>query len=385
MKFAFFILYLIQLLPFAAIHKLADFIGTLAYYAVAPRRRVGEVNLRLCYPEWNEAERKKVLKRHFQHMAKLLCEYGLYWYADAARLKKLVRYQDKHYLDEALAVGEKVILLYPHFTAFEMAVYTLNQDVPLVSMYSHQKNKAMDEQILKGRHRYNNVFLIGRTEGLRAIIKHLRKSDAPFLYLPDQDFGRADSIFVDFFGIPTATIAGLSRVAAMTGAAQHKTVDVDLRAIGGSALTDDIDVPEAGGPGIPVTYVPALNTIMLSVALGWAEVLGASDIFCGVNAVDYSGYPDCRPEFIEAFEKLANLATKAGVEGAGLRIHAPLLRLSKADIVREGMRLGVDFSQTVSCYQADAEGRACGHCDACRLRAAGFEAAGVADPTRYLG
>jgi KDO2-lipid IV(A) lauroyltransferase len=218
MKFAFFILYLIQLLPFAAIHKLADFIGTLAYYAVAPRRRVGEVNLRLCYPEWNEAERKKVLKRHFQHMAKLLCEYGLYWYADAARLKKLVRYQDKHYLDEALAAGEKVILLYPHFTAFEMAVYTLNQDVPLVSMYSHQKNKAMDEQILKGRHRYNNVFLIGRTEGLRAIIKHLRKSDAPFLYLPDQDFGRADSIFVDFFGIPTATIAGLSRIAAMTGA-----------------------------------------------------------------------------------------------------------------------------------------------------------------------
>ena len=218
MKFAFFILYLIQLLPFAAIHKLADFIGTLAYYAVAPRRRVGEVNLRLCYPEWNEAERKKVLKRHFQHMAKLLCEYGLYWYADAARLKKLVRYQDKHYLDEALAAGEQVILLYPHFTAFEMAVYTLNQDVPLVSMYSHQKNKAMDEQILKGRHRYNNVFLIGRTEGLRAIIKHLRKSDAPFLYLPDQDFGRADSIFVDFFGIPTATIAGLSRIAAMTGA-----------------------------------------------------------------------------------------------------------------------------------------------------------------------
>jgi 7-cyano-7-deazaguanine synthase len=144
-------------------------------------------------------------------------------------------------------------------------------------------------------------------------------------------------------------------------------------------------VPEAGGAGIPVTYVPARNTIMLSVALGWAEVLGAADLFCGVNAVDYSGYPDCRPEFIEAFETLANVATKAGVEGAGLRSHAPLLRMSKADIVREGERLGVDFAQTVSCYRADAEGRACGHCDACRLRAEGFTAAGIADPTRYVG
>jgi 7-cyano-7-deazaguanine synthase len=142
-------------------------------------------------------------------------------------------------------------------------------------------------------------------------------------------------------------------------------------------------VPEAGGPGIPVTYVPARNTIMLSVALGWAEVLGSADIFCGVNAVDYSGYPDCRPEFIAAFEQLANVATKAGVEGAGFRIHAPLLRLGKADIVREGLRLGVDFAQTVSCYQADMDGRACGHCDACRLRAEGFAAAEVPDPTRY--
>ena len=168
-----------------------------------------------------------------------------------------------------------------------------------------------------------------------------------------------------------------ARVAQSPGAVAHKTVHVVLRSIGGSALTDDIDVPEAGGPGIPVTYVPARNTIMLSVALGWAEVLGASDIFCGVNAVDYSGYPDCRPEFIDAFEKLANLATKAGVEGAGLRIHAPLLRLSKADIVREALRLGVDFSQTVSCYQADAEGRVCRPCVACRLRAAGFAVGGV--------
>lgn len=186
----------------------------------------------------------------------------------------------------------------------------------------------------------------------------------------------------------TSELNAADHVARALGAVAHKTVNVDLRSIGGSALTDDIDVPvrsdeERGGEGIPVTYVPARNTIMLSVALGWAEVLGAADIFCGVNAVDYSGYPDCRPQFIEAFEQLANLATKAGVEGAGIRVHAPLLRMSKADIVREGLRLGVDFAQTVSCYRADAQGRACGRCDACRLRAQGFAAAGVADPTRY--
>jgi 7-cyano-7-deazaguanine synthase len=182
----------------------------------------------------------------------------------------------------------------------------------------------------------------------------------------------------------TSELQAADRVSLALGAAAHKTVNVDLRSIGGSALTDSaIEVPEAGGAGIPVTYVPARNTIMLSVALGWAEVLGATDIFCGVNAVDYSGYPDCRPEFIAAFENLANLATKAGVEGAGLRIRAPLLRMSKADIVRQGMRLNVDFGQTVSCYRADAQGRACGHCDACRLRAAGFADAGVPDPTHY--
>jgi 7-cyano-7-deazaguanine synthase len=186
----------------------------------------------------------------------------------------------------------------------------------------------------------------------------------------------------------TSELDAAERVAHSLGAVAHKTVEVDLRSIGGSALTDaGIDVPldqPAGEHAIPVTYVPARNTIMLSVALGWAEVLGAADIFCGVNAVDYSGYPDCRPEFIEAFERLANLATKAGVEGAGIRVHAPLQHMSKADIAREGARLGVDFSQTVSCYQADAEGRACGHCDACRLRAEGFAAARLPDPTRYL-
>ena len=175
-----------------------------------------------------------------------------------------------------------------------------------------------------------------------------------------------------------------ARALAAQFGATHKTVKVDLRSIGGSALTaDTIAVPEQGTSGIPPTYVPARNTIMLAVALGWAEVLGANDIFCGVNAVDYSGYPDCRPEFIAAFERLANLATKAGVEGAALRVHAPLVRLSKAEIVREGLRFGVDFAETVSCYQADAEGRACRRCDACRLRAQGFADAGVADPTRY--
>ncbi|WP_257387847.1 7-cyano-7-deazaguanine synthase QueC [Tahibacter caeni] len=173
------------------------------------------------------------------------------------------------------------------------------------------------------------------------------------------------------------------RVCAMLGAAAHKTVTVDLRSIGGSALTADIAVPEQGGAGIPVTYVPARNTIMLSIALGWAEVLGAADIFCGVNAVDYSGYPDCRPAFIESFQQLANVATKAGVEGAQIRVHAPLMRMSKADIAREGTRLGVDFAATVSCYQADEKGRACAHCDACRLRAEGFREAGLIDPTRY--
>ena len=189
----------------------------------------------------------------------------------------------------------------------------------------------------------------------------------------------------------TSELDAADRVARMLGAVAHKTVAVDLRSIGGSALTDsDIAVPDdsdghvIGATGdIPVTYVPARNTIMLSLALGWAEVVGSADLFCGVNAVDYSGYPDCRPEFIEAFERLANLATRAGVEGAGFRVHAPLQRMSKADIVREGLRLGVDFAETVSCYQADGQGRACRHCDACRLRAEGFAAAGVADPTRY--
>jgi 7-cyano-7-deazaguanine synthase len=182
----------------------------------------------------------------------------------------------------------------------------------------------------------------------------------------------------------SAELDAARRVAAALGAHDHRVMNVDLAGIGGSALTDlSIAVPEHGTTGIPVTYVPARNTLMLSLALAWAEVLGACDIFIGVNAVDYSGYPDCRPEFIAAFQELATRATRAGVEGASFRIHAPLIQLSKADIVREGTRLGVDFAATVSCYQADAEGRACGRCDSCRIRRDGFAAAGLPDPTRY--
>ena len=189
-----------------------------------------------------------------------------------------------------------------------------------------------------------------------------------------------------------AELAAARRVARSLGAVEHRVMPIDLASFGGSALTDPglavpeggADSPGASGSSIPVTYVPARNTVFLSLALAWAEVLHAHEIFIGVNAVDYSGYPDCRPEFIHAFETMANLATRAGVEeGTPLRIRTPLIDLSKAEIVRRGIALGVDFSQTVSCYQADDAGRACGRCDSCRLRAAGFAAAGVPDPTTY--
>lgn len=176
-----------------------------------------------------------------------------------------------------------------------------------------------------------------------------------------------------------------TRVAKALGATEHRTLTLDLAQFGGSALTDtQLDVPmDNMPPGIPITYVPARNTIMLSLALAWAEVLGCQDIFVGVNAVDYSGYPDCRPEYVAAFEAMANLATRAGVEGQKLHIHAPLMDLSKAQIIQMGTRLGVNYGLTVSCYQADLQGRACGRCDSCRLRQEGFAAAGVTDPTPY--
>nr|VFJ42580.1 MAG: preQ(0) biosynthesis protein QueC [Candidatus Kentron sp. DK] len=181
-----------------------------------------------------------------------------------------------------------------------------------------------------------------------------------------------------------AELAAARRVAETLGAAQHKIARLDLGEICHSALTDTrLAVPEESQSGIPITYVPARNTIFLAIALGWAESIDARHIFIGVNAIDYSGYPDCRPEFIAAFARAANLGTRAGIEGRGIAIETPLIRMTKADIIRKGTELGVDFSLTVSCYQADEAGAACGVCDACRLRRAGFEAAGVADPTRY--
>jgi 7-cyano-7-deazaguanine synthase len=192
----------------------------------------------------------------------------------------------------------------------------------------------------------------------------------------------AHALAVDYGQRHRSELEAARRVAASLGA-ELQVLRLDLRAIGGSALTDDIAVPEEESDGIPVTYVPARNTVLLSLALAHAEVLGAGDIFIGVNAVDYSGYPDCRPEYVAAFERMANLATRAAVEGAPLRIHTPLIDLSKAEIIRRGAALGVDYALTVSCYQADVDGRACGRCDSCRIRRAGFEDAGVPDPTRY--
>ena len=192
------------------------------------------------------------------------------------------------------------------------------------------------------------------------------------------------ALSLDYGQRHNAELVAAARVAHSLGAVEHRVMRLGLGDLGGSALTDaSIAVPESPTEGIPVTYVPARNTVMLALALAWAEVLGSRDIFIGVNAIDYSGYPDCRPEFIAAFEQMANLATRAGVEGAKLRIHAPLQHLSKAQIIQRGGELGVDYSRTVSCYQADAEGRACGVCDACRLRHQGFVEAGISDPTIY--
>jgi 7-cyano-7-deazaguanine synthase len=197
------------------------------------------------------------------------------------------------------------------------------------------------------------------------------------------------ALSVDYGQRHRVELTRAAELAAALGAVEHRTVRLDLRAIGGSALTADIDVPkdrsdDAMGHGVPVTYVPARNTILLGVALGYAETVGAFDLFIGANVLDYSGYPDCRPEFLAAFEALANLATKAGTEGGGrFRVHAPLLRLTKAEIIREGIRLGVDYGKTLSCYDPDDAGRACGRCDSCVLRKKGFAEAGVPDPTIY--
>jgi len=191
------------------------------------------------------------------------------------------------------------------------------------------------------------------------------------------------SLAIDYGQRHRAELHAAEMISSALGARSHRVVQVDLRAIGGSALTDDIEVPVEPGEGIPVTYVPARNTLMLSLALGYAETLDALDLFIGVNAVDYSGYPDCRPQFIAAFEDLCRVATRAGDEGKRFSIHTPLIALTKAEIIQRGVSLGVDYSQTVSCYQADERGRACGRCDSCRLRRQGFVDAGKPDPTRY--
>jgi 7-cyano-7-deazaguanine synthase len=209
---------------------------------------------------------------------------------------------------------------------------------------------------------------------------------ATALALAKSEGYQCHALSVDYGQRHRVELARAAAIAKALGAVEHRTVRLDLRTIGGSALTDSIDVPKHNGKtseGIPVTYVPARNTILLGLALGYAEVVGASDLFLGVNVLDYSGYPDCRPEFLSAFETLANLATKGGVEGGRLRVHAPLLKMTKADIIRVGVALGVDYSLTLSCYDPDDAGRACGACDSCWLRKKGFAEAGVADPTTY--
>jgi 7-cyano-7-deazaguanine synthase len=218
--------------------------------------------------------------------------------------------------------------------------------------------------------------------GIAVVLLSGGLDSATALALAQHEGYRCFALAVDYGQRHASELQAAAQVSAAAGVTL-KVVHVDLRAIGGSALTADIDVPTCGTTGIPVTYVPARNTIMLSLALGYAEVLKANAIFIGVNAVDYSGYPDCRPEFIAAYQAMTRLATRAGVEGAEMVIHTPLIHLTKAEIIRQGTALGVDYSQTVSCYQADDEGRACKTCDSCRIRKAGFAAASVPDPTRY--
>ncbi|MBK0416407.1 lipid A biosynthesis lauroyl acyltransferase [Chromobacterium haemolyticum] len=229
MKFAFSLLWLIRLLPMWAIGLLARGLGNIAYCLAHGRRRVGMINLRLCFPDMPLAERRRLIRRNFQHMIRMVLEYGVVWWSSAARIDKLVKIKNLHYVTELRERGEDVILFYPHFVGFEMCVYSLNQHIPLVSVYSHQKNEALDRQIYKGRQRYDNAYIVSRQEGLRPIIKAMRKDHAPFLYLPDQDFGVRDSVFVDFFGVKAATITGLSRISKLACA---KVVPAIARRVG---------------------------------------------------------------------------------------------------------------------------------------------------------
>jgi KDO2-lipid IV(A) lauroyltransferase len=229
MKLAFALLWVVHLLPIALIRALAWLLGSLAYLLAGARRRVGLINLRLCFPELSEAGRRRMIRANFRYMMQLLLEYGVVWWSSAKRLDKLVEIKNLEYVTDLREQGQDVILFYPHFVGFEMCVYALNQYIPLVSVYSQQKNDQIDAQIYRGRQRYNNAYIVARQEGLRPIVKAMRKNHAPFLYLPDQDYGARDSIFVKFFGIETATITGLSRIAKLTGA---KVVPTIARRVG---------------------------------------------------------------------------------------------------------------------------------------------------------
>lgn len=229
MKFAFLLLWLIRLLPMSMIGGLARALGYIAYAVAKERRRVGLINLQLCFPELPSAERRRLIRNNFVYMMRLVLEYGVVWWSRPERLKKLVTIKNLHYVTDLRAQGQDVILFYPHFVGFEMCVYALNQYIPLVSVYSHQKNAAMDQQIYAGRQRFNNCYIVSRQEGLRPIIKAMRKDHAPFLYLPDQDFGTRDSVFVKFFGNDAATITGLSRISKL---ARAKVVPTIARRVG---------------------------------------------------------------------------------------------------------------------------------------------------------
>lgn len=229
MRFAFALLWLIRLLPMALIGALAWVFGYLAYLIAGERRRVGMINLGLCFPEMSIQAKKRLIRTNFRYMMRMVLEYGVVWWSSAARLRKLVTIKNLHYVTDLRERGEEVILFYPHFVGFEMCVYALNQYLPLVSVYSHQKNRAMDDQIYRGRQRFNNVYIVSRQEGMRTIIKAMRKDHAPFLYLPDQDYGPRDSTFVKFFGIDAATINGLPRVAQL---AHAKVVPAIARRVG---------------------------------------------------------------------------------------------------------------------------------------------------------
>jgi KDO2-lipid IV(A) lauroyltransferase len=229
MKAAFALLWLIRWLPMPVIGALAWLLGSFAYLFAGKRRRVGMTNLRLCFPDMSETERKRLIRANFRHMMRLAIEYGVVWWSPAERLRNLVDLKNLHYVTDLRDKGEDVILFYPHFVGFEMCVFALNQYIPLVSVYSQQKNDVMDAQIYKGRQRYNNAYIVSRQEGLRPIIKAMRKDHAPFLYLPDQDYGARDSIFVKFFGVDTATITGLSRISQL---ARAKVVPAIARRVG---------------------------------------------------------------------------------------------------------------------------------------------------------